>query len=498
MKRALAWVFILSFAGLQGGSARPSTFPVDLPDTPLTSNNVHLLATFPTGMGVGGHFLGHYFFQTTARPGGFIPGTASAGGVWSFDVADPENPVVADYLALPHWENEDVDLSPERKILLVTAERTSLSRCESAAVAAEQDKTKCTALPPKLSVIDISDPTHLSLRSELELPAFAGADKNGQPLRGPGHTAACVLKCQFAYLSASRANQGVYVIDLRNLDHPRIHGQVWNSPAAAPSASFSDKGYLHDVNIDTRGYVWMAGSGGTALYAPLTIKTLLRPRLLAYGKAITKDLEHPNKYNALIHHAAVPLNATQVMVDEESFSAQCGWHRNAVDDALRDDEQEGSFQIWQISGAKLTPVSTWKSEVAEYADGGGIAPSCSSHWFSINRYKTVAIGWYDQGTRFLDVSNPKHIRQIGYWISHEGSSSAAYFHPSRPDLVYVADFNRGLDVLKIDRGGRGAPTLVAPMRAEWFTNYRGVRFTPQMKPDPDFGYACMRPERVDW
>ena len=54
--------------------------------------------------------------------------------------------------------------------------------------------------------------------------------------------------------------------------------------------------------------------------------------------------------------------------------------------------------------------------------------------------------------RFLDVSNPKSISQIGYAMMPGASTSAAYFVPWRPDIVYSADYGRGLDVFKIDDG----------------------------------------------
>src|SRR5437867_392132 len=178
----------------------------------------------------------------------------------------------------------------------------------------------------------------------------------------------------------------------------------------------------------------MTGSASTAMYAPVTDATVLHPKLLSYVSAVTTNDKHPNKYNALIHHSSLRLNHSMVMVNEESYEAQCGWHRNAVDDALRDDYQQGSFQIWRIAGRALKPVDLWRSEAADYTAGGGPAPqTCSSHWFTINKHKVVAIAWYDQGVRFLDVSNPHSIKHIGYWIAPGASTSRAYCVPWRPD-----------------------------------------------------------------
>jgi len=500
-RRLMGLVAALAMFAFQGGPATssPSNPIVNLPNTPLTSPNVHWLGNVPTGVGVGGYWMGQYFFQTTAKSGSFLPGGPSTGGVQVFDAINPELPVLVASLPLPHWENEDVDLSPERGILLVTAERIRTSvplvtTCDALLLGQGADPSACPVVPPMLFVIDISTPTVPKLRSRLEMPSYIGKDSNGALLRGPGHIAQCILQCRFAYITGVR-NEGVSVVDLRDLDNPKMAAtDIKNSPAGYHNSFYPERGAVHDANVDPQGYIWMTGSGGTAMYAPVhTDAEALHPKLLKFVKAVD------NKYNGLIHHSSMRLDAKTVMVNEESYASQCGWHRNAVDENLRDDLQEGSFQTWGIDDTStLKPVGMWKSEVADYTHGGSVVSSCSSHWFTLNKNKIVAIGWYDQGVRFLNVSDPKHIKQVGYSLQPNSSASAAYFVPWRPDLVYVADYNRGFDVLKIDNGGKGAQPLVAPMRAEWFSNYKGVRFTPPLKPDPDFGYACLRPSSIDW
>ena len=69
----------------------------------------------------------------------------------------------------------------------------------------------------------------------------------------------------------------------------------------------------------------------------------------------------------------------------------------------------------------------------------------------------VAIAFYGQGTRILDVSDPTDIKQAGYFrvpaVAASGSTpaqpanntSAAYWHNG---YVYIADYTRGIDVLR--------------------------------------------------
>ncbi|MGH2829281.1 MAG: hypothetical protein ACRDJM_02245, partial [Actinomycetota bacterium] len=117
------------------------------------------------------------------------------------------------------------------------------------------------------------------------------------------------------------------------------------------------------------------------------------------------------------------------------------------------------------------------------------ATACSSHWFDLNDNKVVAVAWYQQGIRFLDVSNPRDIRQVGYYIApweYAGFGvSQALFAPGRDDIVYGMSLTSGLVVLKIAQGGAGAPTIQAPPRSV----PDGIDFG-SLRPHPLFGYAC--------
>jgi hypothetical protein len=116
---------------------------------------------------------------------------------------------------------------------------------------------------------------------------------------------------------------------------------------------------------------------------------------------------------------------------------------------------------------------------------------CSSHWFT-ERNGLVANGWYEQGTRFLDVSKPGNVRQVGYWIPPNAVTWAAYWVTD--DIVYTADVGRGLDVLRINRGGAGssAPTVTAPIRSSWLG--AATNFTRElMRESKRWSFFCAKP-----
>jgi len=65
------------------------------------------------------------------------------------------------------------------------------------------------------------------------------------------------------------------------------------------------------------------------------------------------------------------------------------------------------------------------------------------------------------------------------------------FFPGRDDLVYVADYTRGLDVISIDRGGKGART-VAPADEQQI-GVPGLRITVKLQPHAHWGWSCLTP-----
>src|ERR1700754_770073 len=73
---------------------------------------------------------------------------------------------------------------------------------------------------------------------------------------------------------------------------------------------------------------------------------------------------------------------------------------------------------------------------------------CSAHWFTV-KGDIVALGNYEQGTRFVDVSDPRNPKQIGWYrvpvrtgdATHpdiiSSDTAGAYWHGK---YVYVADY----------------------------------------------------------
>ena len=399
--------------------------PVDQVDPTgvVGSPNVRLLSTIAEPGLVGARFREGLMYVTGVN------------GLVIYDVANPTLPVEVGRLALPHFQNEDVDLGGD--VLLIS-----------------NDAAESTGI---LYVVDISDPTAPSLRSRLEM--------GGNPaLGGPGHTASCILDCTFAWVTDSG---GYRVIDLRDPAMPREIG-TFDTPAAG------DLGIVHDVQVDADGIAWVTGYGGTAAYripedydgnglGDLVTSTGEQAQS-QYAAHFGLDETGVNDF---IHHNSLrPEGSSSVYVTEEDYTRPgC---RGA-----------GSFQRWSVQLDEETGEVVGDQEMAFdgqwvtelLAETASPAAVCSAHYFDV-RDGLVAQGWYEQGVRFLDVTG-EEIRQVGFWMPPSAATWAAYFPPTDPtgEIVYAIDATHGIDVLRIDLPDEGgvaaAPTVVAPIRPEW-------------------------------
>ena len=159
---------------------------------------------------------------------------------------------------------------------------------------------------------------------------------------------------------------------------------------------------------------------------------------------------------------------------------------------------QGKFETWSIKAGKgkMTPIAKWQTELNGYLAGGGAQDSkapfvvnCSSHWFE-ERNGIVAMAWYEQGLRLLDVRDPRRIRQVGFHLPSDGATWGAYWVPNARDLVYTADVTRGIDVFRVKVGGTGsgrAKTVRAPILDSW-RNPSSV--TAAYRPSARFRWSC--------
>jgi hypothetical protein len=502
----LAWLLSAAPAGAKVRIVGDDTLP-------LVSGNVTPLATLPVGKPVGVRFRDHFMFVTGTE------------GLTVYDIADPALPVPVGALPLPHFENEDVDIGGN--ILLIT-----------------NDPSETVGI---LYVIDISDPTLPTLKGVMangvgdgqvdDALAIFGLPAADTPAgTGIGHTASCVNKdCTYAYLAGT--SKGIQIVDLRDPANPTPVKRF--VPAITGLAT-------HDVQVDDTGLAWIVGADGTAAY---DVTNPLEPKLVArtdesiknsgqlgvpkppddpifhFGDVIGGDGANPID---LIHHDSLRLGTVAHAgdavgthfaptggpgFDTKAFAQQAGKAYPAGGDSpvfgiVEEDytrpscEGAGSFQTWGMTdqttstGAqKLGLLGMYATELQKLTTNqSGWAPVtglCSAHYFDY-RDGIVAGGWYEEGTRFLDVRNPRHIRQVGYWVPTKGETWSVAYAPTDKtgSIVYALDYARGIDVLQLDRSD--LRPREAPVRRSWLANTKaGRRLTRTRSTSPGrFGWVC--------
>jgi hypothetical protein len=407
-------------------------------EPPLSSSsNVHLLDHIP-GSAAGMNFKGHYAYVT---------GWA---GVTVLDIANPAQPRLAGALPLPHFENEDVDLCGNTLIVVNDREVEDLGSV--------------------LYVVSIVNPTTPTIQAVLPL----GLTGSG---RGSGHIANFVKSdCSQLWVDGGEL---VEVVDLTVPSAPRSLGKFESAASLSPDFKVS-----HDTEFDkSSGTVWNVGGGGAAGYQ-LTSNPL-KPKLLGTTGTAGRN---PSPYNDFILHNSQRRGKTLLVTEEDYIDTS-----ETPPGGCRG---QGKFETWDLSGLSkgaIKPLGTWETELNGLFTNGAVdskAPvtvNCSSHWFDAKN-GVAAVGWYEQGIRFLDYRDPRDIKQVGYYIPANGSTWAAYWSPTDPrgEIAYTADAYRGVDVVRIDGGGLTGKKVKAPVRNEWL----GQKAADAFQPHATFGFVC--------
>jgi hypothetical protein len=310
-----------------------------------------------------------------------------------YNVSDPENPTLesktlfaqdsADQGTGFRFENEDV--ATNGRILVFSQQ-----------------------LPvPDVFVYDIEDKTNPVLIGHLQ--------------EGGAHTAECLLDCKWLY--GSNGN----IIDLRDPTDPKLLEEKWSEGMPASGA--------HDVNEVAPGLVLTSSRPIMVLDAR---KDPVHPKLLAVGDSdkITGGI-HSNRW------ANLAKDDIALFSSESNGTGRCSG-------------TNGAFMTWDAAKYKKTHtlklLDIYQLSSGTYTDGSPPANGlgCSAHWFqeheTFDNGGLVALGSYEHGTRFVDISSKGKITEVGWFVPHAGSTSAAYWLTDR--LVYAVDYSRGIDILR--------------------------------------------------
>lgn len=302
-----------------------------------------------------------------------------------FDVKDPVNPVLTDSYLLPQeWELSREDLDTNGEILVMP----NLGR---------------------LYVFDVEDKTNIQL---------LGTAAGGQ------HTQSCVLDCKYAYGSDGAIH------DLRNPAKPKLLDKGWGEKLPARGG--------HDVEEVAPGKVLTATQPIMLLDVS---KDPVNPKLLATGSNIDGRFIHSGRW------AQNAKDKFLLMGGERNLTPQCSESpgRGAV--------MTWDASKWQKTG-KFEMIDEYYAKNGTYTDGNppanpGIG-GCSSHWLEPHpKFKNgglVAAAFFGHGVRLFDISSKGQIKEAGYFIPYGSEAGAVYW--VTPEIMYVLDYNRGIDILR--------------------------------------------------
>jgi hypothetical protein len=428
----------------------------------FTSPNVEWLGQIPDAGAIGAKFV------TDKRGKAEWLYVTGVSGLKIYDVRNPELPVLTGALALPHFENEDVDGNNEVAIISTSPGGT-------------------------VYLVDVRDK-----RAPVLLKQFSSGDSDA-------HTSNCIDGCQRWFYATS--GKFLKVIDIKAAlsgDGDVTHRVEYDAYV----------GRVHDVDQDAAGIVWMTGSKGGAAYAvrPLTkgVSGAVRAKTRTASPTHPVNVSNmfvngenlgrgPEVNDFIMHNSKRPLDAVYTQRKGASRIAKGSVFLTTEEDYMPEDtvggcKGSGRFHTWDATGSieKGAPLRrldtfTLKEATIDPVKGekqlGNVF--CGAHWFTV-RDNIVAIGMYGAGTRFLDVSDPRDIRQVGFWFTADQETWAAYWVPGSDGIVYTADVERGIDVLRFSKPRPGV-TFKAPAPVR--TPGAPLRF--DVAPDPQWGSVCL-------
>jgi hypothetical protein len=489
------------------------------------SPNVEQVASIPalkTAIAI--NFIGDTMFVSTVT------------GLFSYDVSDPAHPRLLGSLPMYIWENEDMDVDPVRKRVFISRDPRGFT---SPAIPGS------TFPFGAVHVIDVSEPSMMRQAGFFTLPAghtstcvndcdflWTGGPVNsadqpaewqGRPIfatdvRDPANPVPCpepidtarndgvtdyahdvqVDSAGVAWVSGAGGVRG-YWTSGRHLNP--VSGQVEEATPCKPvpyagsgtPAEATPSRFMHNAFRDPAGRGVPAPAATTAPSATAAPRAKKKRAAKRKRRPCARFKQRKRRRACLRERRKRAKRIRARKASVESVPAErilYGTEENIVDDC----ETSGRFTTYDLAGTfagegfrdtvrtkhRMQVLDTWTPERQEGSTG-----CASAHYFSSRGDGVFANAFYEQGVRFLDVSDPRDIRQIGWWRPSDANAWAPYWHKG---FVFVADFGRGVDVLRFKGAAGRARAVPAPVLAS--AGRQPLRF------DPALGSLCpLRPAR---
>lgn len=385
-------------------------------DHVATENVRHIRTLRLTSDGVGARVVGHYLYVTSTKD------------LQIYDISTPENPRLVSVTPDVEFENEEV---PTNGTILGISGEIGCKDPANSNVTVGVGPTTGTGC---LSLYDVSDPARVKF-----IRSVAGSGE---------HTSSCLLDCRYfwgsegAVTDATDPPKTYRMKDPTNpltfanwLDH--VAGQLTERDPVLFGRNFDFE--CHNQREITPGIV--IGACQPIVLVSIRAEnggSVTQPKLLAYGA---------NADGRFIHSARWPREGQDrfaLIGGESNFTGIC-------------DDNTGAFMTWDATRANsdgtFTMIDEYRLRNGTYLDGNPPVNvlGCSVHWFAehptFRNGGLVALAAFENGMRFLRVTDRGEIQEVGFFQPLGGSTSAAHWAPNS-NIVYSVDYLRGLDVLE--------------------------------------------------
>ncbi len=390
-------------------------------------------------------------------------------GVSAYDTSNPASPRLLDSLPLYQTTSSGMtagvalaqeDPSTDGRILLV-------------------DGTTNPAASPQgsLHIVDVSDASDLKVLSKVNVSDHTWTCVSGQDATGN------LVGCAYAY------GRTGHIVDLTDPAKPVKLPTTWRSSLGYGTNSNSP--YTHDLTEIRPGLVMSAG-----------VTSVLMDTTDPTAPVLLNEIGDRNRFSALGYHSVEWARGGTdrfVVLGTEIAPAAVPGLPEAVDKELQNtggSDCEGAnsvIEVWDASevlaaleqyaidgDASAVRAAQFRKADSFDASGRGIfldgkaaaSQLYCAHWMELHPDFAdgglMAVAYYNRGTRFVQVGADGVMSEIGWITPAEGYTGSPQWISD--DIVYVMDYRRGLEVVRITGEAatgvvRQAPDLIAPASA---------------------------------
>lgn len=404
--------------------------PVDL--TSASTDNVEHLGRFPEHVGTAGGRLsddGRTFLLTDPR------------GVYTYDTSDPAAPTLIDSLALYQTTTgaalaqEDPDTNGS--ILLVDAATTP------------------AATGSRLQVVDVSNPADLKVLSSLGVTDHTWTCISGRDDTGKKNG------CAYAY------GRTGHIVDLTDPTAPALLEQTWRESLPDYGVR-TNRPYTHDLTEIRPGLVMTAGASAVVMDTTDPTKPVYlteigdRARFSSLGyHSVEWARGGRDRFVVLGTEIAPPPAPGLPAATGNTAGSDCEgeasvietWDASAFRDAMDAYEVSGDPAVFATGPMFEKKDSYDASGRGLFLDGrsAGSQLYCA-HWMeqapSFKDGGTLAVAYYDRGTRFVQVAKDGTMTEIGWITAAEGYTGSPQWITD--EIVYTMDYRRGMEVVRLE------------------------------------------------